>query len=183
MITPAIPEGCVHEEAPLLAGGADAIRSEDGVYRYWLSRAWGSGDAWAVWVMLNPSTANAFTDDNTIRRIVAFTKAWGLDGLVVVNLYGLRATDPRELRPHADPVGPANDHFIAAAIQPESLVIAAWGAHPLAARRAGQVMAAIGAAGVYPRSLGTTKAGLPRHPLFVRSDAKPRYFEMQRQAA
>jgi len=183
VITPVIPEGCVLEEALLLVGGASAVFSADRIYRYWLSRTWGSGDACATWVMLNPSIASAFISDNTIRRIMAFTKAWGLDGLIVVNLYGLRGTDPRELRPHADPVGPANDHFIAAAIQPESLVIAAWGAHPLAARRAGQVMAAITAAGVYPRSLGVTKAGCPRHPLFVRGDAKPRYFEMKRQAA
>jgi hypothetical protein len=167
---PPVREGYLHESAPLLFGVGKATFSADKTYRYWLSRAWGNSGTSATWIMLNPSTADALEDDPTIRRCVAFTKAWGLDGLVVVNLFALRATDPRHLARHSEPVGVANDQFIADAIQPWSVVVAAWGAHPLADQREEEVMALI-AGKTGAGCLGVTKAGYPRHPLYVRSDA------------
>jgi hypothetical protein len=171
-------EGYVHESAPLLFGVGKAVFSagvpgeglQEKTYRYRLSRTWGTSGTHATWIMLNPSTADALTDDATIRRVTAFTKAWGLDGLVVVNLFALRATDPRELRKHPDPVGAANDRFIAGAIQPWSVVVAAWGAHPLADQRSAEVMALV-AEKTGAGCLGVTKGSFPRHPLYVRSDA------------
>lgn len=41
--------------------------SEDGRYRYRLWRQWDRGPVMA-WIMLNPSTADAHTDDPTTRR-------------------------------------------------------------------------------------------------------------------
>jgi hypothetical protein len=185
MAQPAAREGYLHESAPLLFGVGKATFSADKTYRYWLSRAWGNSGTSATWIMLNPSTADALTDDNTIKRVTAFTKAWGLDGFVVVNLFALRATDPRELRKHPDPVGPVNDRFIADAIQPGSPVIAAWGAHPLADKRTDEVMAiVIDRAGLAGAScLGVTKNGFPRHPLYCRSDTELAHFEPELQVA
>src|SRR5450755_1416997 len=105
-------KGFRHESASLLFGTGSAVFSADRTYRYRLTRTWGSSGSHAVWVMLNPSTADALADDPTIRRCTGFSRALGLDGLVVVNLFALRATEPRELRRHPEPAGPANDWFI-----------------------------------------------------------------------
>jgi hypothetical protein len=64
------------------------------VYRYELRRVWDAQLGLACWVMLNPSTADANEDDPTIRRCVNFARTWGYGGIVVRNLFALRATDP-----------------------------------------------------------------------------------------
>lgn len=147
-----------------------AVLSDDGRYRYALGRRWGTpladGGRRAVWVMLNPSTADAYVDDPTIRRCIGFSRGWGYDELVVVNLYAYRATDPAELGRAGDPFGPVNAEHIDAALADASVVIAAWGAHPWASTVADATLA-------HHRPLhcvGTTKAGHPRHPLYVRGD-------------
>lgn len=184
MSTPPVErEAYLHESAPLLFGVGKATFSADKTYRYRLSRTWGSSGTHATWIMLNPSTADALEDDPTIRRCIAFTKAWGLDGLIVVNLFALRATDPRELRAAADPAGPANDQFIADAVHPWSVVVAAWGANALAEKRTDEVMAIVAAKAGGASCLGVTKAGYPRHPLYVRGDAELAYFEPELQEA
>jgi len=159
----------VHESAPLLTGEATAVFSEDRQYRYRLTRTWGSSGTHATWIMLNPSTADALEDDPTIRRCIGFTRQWGLDGLIVVNLFALRATDPAELLRARAPIGDANDQFIREAVHPWSVVVAAWGAHPLAAVRSQQVLEMI-TAKADVGCLGTTKGGYPRHPLYIAAD-------------
>ena len=77
---------------------SEAVISQDERHRYSLTRRWGNGPRVCCWIMLNPSTADATTDDPTIRRCVRFTQAWGYDALTVVNLYAWRATDPADLR-------------------------------------------------------------------------------------
>lgn len=138
-----------------------------GRYRYRLARRW--TDSWdlpAVFVMLNPSTADAFVDDPTIRRCVAFAKAWRCRRLIVVNLYALRATDPRELWKVDDPVGPENDAHLEDAAYTAARyggpLVAAWGANAKP-ERVEQILA-------IPHmnrltALGTTLAGAPKHPL------------------
>jgi hypothetical protein len=90
----------------------------------------------------------------------------------VVNLFALRATDPRLLQRHPDPVGPENDRFIAEVIGPYSVVVCAWGANRMADYRHEEVMEIIAARGAQPKCLGTTRAGYPRHPLYVRGDTE-----------
>lgn len=85
--------------------------SECGTYRYWLCREWSPGLDSLVWLMLNPSTADATQDDPTIRRCMGFARRWGYGGITVVNLYAYRATNPRDLLTAADPVGPENDRY------------------------------------------------------------------------
>ena len=162
-----IPGSFIHQSAPLLTGSAEAILSEDQRYRYRLDRHWGSSGTHATWIMLNPSTADALQDDPTIRRCIAFTKAWGLDGLIVVNLFAFRATDPRQLTRAADPVGPANDDFIRQAVCPWSVVVAAWGANRMADQRTEEVMEILTERAGAVGCLGKTREGYPRHPLYV----------------
>lgn len=168
------------DTAPALVGGATAVFSEDRRYRYALTREWGPGE-WACWLMLNPSTADAFDDDATIARCIKRTQAWGgYGGLVVVNLFAFRATDPAALVGHPDPVGTSNDVFIRAAVAAAGLVIVAWGGPGDLCGRDEQVRPLI--EGARPACLGVTVNGQPRHPLYLRANAELRPY-LGREAA
>jgi len=149
-----------------------ATISDDGFYRYDLTRRWGLG-AGVTWVMLNPGTADAEQDNATVRRCMKFTRAWEYDCLVVVNLYAYRATDPKVLLTASDPLGPENMEIIRRRVQTSKLVIAAWGgfAEKVSFERARPSIASIARRyGVPLACLGRTKSGAPRHPLYVRGD-------------
>lgn len=173
----------VVDQADTLPGAAGscsaAVFDSDRVYRYALLRRWAYGPL-ALWVMLNPSTADAFTEDNTIRRVMAFSRAWHCGGAAVVNLFGLRSTDPRALRTHGNPVGPHNDQVISWHLSADGPlvgpVIAAWGAHAAAGDRAGQMLQLLADHGRRVRCLGLTSKGHPRHPLYVPNSTTLRDF-------
>ena len=147
----------------------DAVISDCGRYRYLLRRAWDHDKPRALFVMLNPSTADAEVDDATIRSCIRLSKGWGYGSFEVVNLFGLRATDPAELEKADDPIGPQNANVGDAAIGRCDVVICAWGTHPMAGRRARDMVA--WARGWKPAAycLGKTKGGSPKHPLYIKS--------------
>jgi hypothetical protein len=167
--------GLLVDEGPLTLFGTEATATFSPCrrYRYALTRTWADAPG-AVFVTLNPSTADALADDPTIRRCIGFARAWGCGGLTVVNLFGLRATDPAQLTRVHDPVGPDNDVVIrdvvtrAADFPAQRPVVAAWGAHPAAGKRAREVGGMLARQGVEVLCLGVTAAGHPRHPLYVR---------------
>lgn len=155
-----------------LAGADKATFSPCRNHRYMLSRRWGHGPT-LCWVMLNPSTADAFRVDQTLTKCIGFTKRAGqFGGLVVVNLYSLRSTDPKALwtRSEADRIGPLGDQFIQSQAAGRSNVIAAWGAHGARNGRGDQVAAMLADAGVTLHCLGVTKDGQPKHPLYLDGD-------------
>jgi hypothetical protein len=157
----------VETNSTLFGSAASATLSPDGVYRYALTRTWRRG-APAVFVMLNPSTADAMADDPTIRRCIGFATRWGCGGVVVVNLFGLRSTDPAVLYHHPDPIGPDNDAVIAEQLaNHDGPVVAAWGMNGVIADRDEAVTSLIRGMGRELQCLGVTKLGLPRHPLYV----------------
>ena len=148
--------------------------SDDGLYRYRLWRCWGDGPTMAF-AMLNPSTADATTDDPTIRRCLGFAKREGCGSLQVVNLYALRATKPAHLLDHPDPEGPENPMAWAEVLyEPNTVAVAAWGAKVALGGLRGLdgLPGSKALRGSSPgwRCLGTTKCGAPRHPLYVRAD-------------
>ena len=152
-----------------------ALVSPCGTYRYTLDRVWAPVRPRAVFIMLNPSTADAQFDDPTATRCRGFAEREGCGSYTVVNLFALRSPDPRVLRAHPDPVGPENDFHLRAVLNRRpKLVIAAWGAHPFAAARAAYVQELLTTPLVDLRlrltCLGTTKNSHPRHPLYVRRD-------------
>lgn len=151
---------------------ADAIVSPDGLYRYALTRKWEDGPD-LVWVMLNPSTADATEDDPTIRKCQKFAQTWGFSGISVVNLFAYRATDPADLLLVDDPVGPGNDVVLQAVFEEAGNVMAAWGAATVATYRADPVLDLMADANRTPYVLGLTKAGAPRHPLYIRDTTSP----------
>lgn len=156
--------------------------SLSGEYRYELRRWWGAEDApYVLFVMLNPSTADADVDDPTIRRCIGFTKSWGYSRLFVGNLFAYRATRPAELKTARDPVGHPNDVWLRSMARGAKLVIAAWGAHGPAGRAA-EVTTILTEWGEV-HCLGLTKAGRPRHPLYVRGETQPVPFAQRTRAA
>lgn len=155
--------------AELVENGA-AVLSECGRFRYGLTRTWSDGPA-ALFIMLNPSTADAHTNDPTIRRCIAFAKRERCGSLRVENLYGLRAKDPNVMFRHEAAQGETDRFIREAALATDGPVIAAWGADRRAANRAAKVLRTLRAIGVTPVCLGTTKSGAPRHPLYLRADA------------
>ena len=116
--------------------------------------------------MLNPSTADAEKDDPTIRRCKNFSWRVGCNLLTVVNLYALRSPSPKALVASEDPEGHDNEVHVARACAEAHVLIAAWGASlpPIQSRSMRYVFSHD------PKCLGMTKAGHPRHPLYVRSD-------------
>ena len=66
-------------------------------YRYALRRTWDPARPAALFVGLNPSTADGARDDLTVCRCVAFAAAWGCGSVLVGNLFAYRATDPARL--------------------------------------------------------------------------------------
>lgn len=151
-----------------------AFLSDDGLYRYRLSRVWADPHHVLTWVMLNPSTADATIDDPTIRRCMAFSRGWGYGGLEVVNLYAFRATKPADLWKTEDPEGPKNDDVLRAAFMSAAHrgepVVAAWGVNAKIMRE--EFVATLArAAGAQLHVLGVTKDGSPRHPLYMLSSA------------
>jgi hypothetical protein len=161
--------------------------SECGQYRYLLWRAWAEGPR-AVWIMLNPSTADGAEDDQTIRKCVAFAKRWGLAGIEVVNLFAYRATDPKELKPAAMAGVPGgygitggfwNDQCIINSCLDHDMVICGWGNNGSLFGRSEKLLSLlghtrrVGAPMGRPRALKVTKLNQPSHPLYLSLDLVP----------
>ncbi len=152
-----------------------AIISDCGAYRYHLWRVWDECRPCMVFVMQNPSTADATADDPTIRRCVGFAKREGYGGISVRNVFALRATDERELLTHPDPFGPENEAHLLAARQVSMLtrLVVAWGERVGGKRLARHyTRAAVLLSMLSPYCLGTNKSGQPKHPLYLRNDAE-----------
>ncbi len=151
----------------------NAVLSPCGVYRYRLSRSWDSWLGTLVFVMLNPSTADADKDDPTIRKCIGFAKRHGYGGIVVVNLFALRSTDPRALVVEAadgvDVVGPLNDDHIYHECR-ERTVVLAWGCYGLLGMtkdRAREVLELLGTINARALCLKLNGDTSPAHPLML----------------
>ena len=152
-----------------------ATFSACGRFRYRLSRTW-RPDPPLLFVMLNPSTADAREDDPTLRRCFGFAQRAGFGALEVVNLFAYRATDPRDLRAAGYPVGPRNDEHIAAAVRDSAALCLAWGSNATRLARVAEVLALLRGLRARPQCLRLTRDGCPQHPLRLPSDCVLRPF-------
>lgn len=154
-----------------------AVLSDCGLYRYRLHRRATASDRIALFIMLNPSTADAEQDDPTIRRCIGFARAMECGRLLVVNLFAFRATSPKVMLAAADPIGPDNDKHIDQCAQDSVMsggrIICAWGAHGSHRGRGAVVLRRLLLAGCDPVSLGETAKGMPRHPLYLSGRCAP----------
>ncbi len=150
-----------------------ALLSPDRRYRYLLVRRVARNDRIALFVMVNPSTADEREDDATIRRCMGYARSWGYGWLYVCNLSPYRATDPRDLvATGAEPaeVWDYNLALLKTAAAAAEIVIVAWGANGRHENRAERVLEALAQSGAEINCLATTKGGYPVHPL-----RQPRY--------
>ncbi|MFI0901779.1 DUF1643 domain-containing protein [Streptomyces sp. NPDC020983] len=162
-----------HSPADTLSGepSGSAVFGAGAVHRYALTRTWDDGPH-AVFVLLNPSTASAHSDDPTLRRVRAFARREGYAGIVLANCFSLRATDPRSLRTRtpaalAEAVGEHTDALLALLAEQAADIIVGWGVWGATLHRAPAVEAILTRHGARLWALGTTRAGQPMHPLFL----------------
>lgn len=161
----------------------DAIISDCGRYRYTLTRVWNASSSRVCWIGLNPSTADASKDDPTIRRMIGFARDWGYGGIVVVNLFAFRATDPKDLRKAAvshDIVGDENDSHIISSAEQSELVLAAWGNHGKLLARNQSVLDELEAHGFVVHHLRLSADGHPCHPLYLPAALQPAVLDRQK---
>lgn len=142
-------------------------------YRYRLWREWGDKPP-AVFIMLNPSTADEVENDPTVERCERRARVMGYGGLRVANIFALRSTDPQALYEAEDPVGTDNDAGILESVKGAGIVVCAWGGHGNLNGRGELVRAMLRQAGVTPHYLVMNKDGTPKHPLYVGYDEMPK---------
>ena len=136
-------------------------------YRYSLTRTWDTTTTKALFVMLNPSTATELQNDPTVERCERRARALGFGAFRVTNIFAWRATDPKDMRGAIDPVGPDNDAALLDGCDWADQIICAWGAHGAHLARGDQMVDILRATGLPLFHLGLTKAGHPKHPLYI----------------
>ena len=151
------------EPLPLFPPEQGAALSPCRTWRYKLWRQWSSAPP-VVFIGLNPSTADERKDDHTIRRCINMAAEWDAGGILMLNLYGYRATHPKDLWKADDPVGPETDEHLLSSCHDALGVVACWGGFREAQDRIRQVVRMFKQEGIPFYILGTTKKGHPRHP-------------------
>jgi hypothetical protein len=179
------PVGLVGDTLPAALPELPAFFSPCFRYRYWLAREiGGTAHGPALFILHNPSAADAIADDPTIRRCIGYARRWGCRRMIAVNRFAIRGTDPRVVfaRATADPVGPLNDATIVRAAglvgAASGIIVAAWGAfgangvHRRTSRARRKAVIEL-LAGTKLYILGLTLDGDPCHPLYLKADARP----------
>lgn len=167
-----------------------AIFNKERTHRYSLVRefpkAWGGTKGSALWIMLNPSTADENILDPTIRRCVRFSKHWGFSRMVVCNVFSYRATKPKDLesalrarmRASIDEreVWHANEAAIKVEMLNAERVVVAWGVHANKLVEGSRMIAEIIQFAKRRNTklwcLGTNADGSPKHPLYLAETTK-----------
>jgi hypothetical protein len=158
----------IKDDAPSVATYSDCER-----YRYALTRTWDAGGKRVMFVMLNPSKATEVQNDPTVERCERRARALGFGAFQVTNIFAWRDTDPFKMRKADDPVGPDNDAAILSGVAWADQVIAAWGTHGTHLDRGGQVTELLHATDKPLYTLGLSKHGHPKHPLYISYSQQP----------
>lgn len=161
-----------------------AVLSDDRLMRWELTRVWADrlDPKLCTFLLLNPSTADAETDDPTTVRCMSYARYWRYDGVRLVNLVGFRATDPRDMydwfaqQTHTG-LSEHVKHAVSGAVAPDSqkVIVAHGNLPPIMREHAFKVSAAI----MMRRNLHALKLnkdGSPAHPLYLPGDLCPRLY-------
>jgi len=158
----------IKDDAP-----STAVYSDCEKYRYSLTRVWDKQGPKLTYVMLNPSKATEVQNDPTIERCERRARALGYGGFCATNIFAWRETDPFAMRKAPDPIGADNDAAILDAAQWADTVIAAWGTHGAHLERGPGVALLLAKAQIPLHHLGLSKAGHPKHPLYIAYATQP----------
>jgi hypothetical protein len=154
--------------------------SFDHRYRYSLWRLWDDSKPAVMFIGLNPSVADALTDDMTVRKCSGFAKRWEFGGIYICNLYSFVATHPQDLVETEYPLGPFTDDFIRRASESSDCIVACWGALESRYRSRMNWNTRIATVRELIRQplmcLGTTADGSPRHPSRIGYDTQRELF-------
>lgn len=138
-------------------------------YRYELWRRWNESLPYAMFIGLNPSTADETNDDPTIRRCRRFAKDWGYGDLCMVNLFGYCAKQLKNMKQEINPIGPDNNQTLIDIAANAEIIVGAWGNHGLFMNRSKEIKLLI----KNVMCLKVNKSGEPTHPLYLGSYLKP----------
>lgn len=149
----------------------EAFFSDCRQYRYYLKIIWNPALPVAAFIGLNPSTADEHVDDNTVRRCRGFAEEWGCGGIIMLNIFAYRSTDPKGMKAHHSPIGPDNTIRMLqdCLSQCHGPHIAAWGRHGKHMNRGEIVAKEIGKLWCLEKN----SDGTPAHPLYLKADLKP----------
>jgi hypothetical protein len=149
-----------------------------------LTRQVGPGDRTAVFILRNPSTADAVTDDPTIRRSIVFARQWGC-GRLALNLFAFRATDPADLKQAEEPVGPETREWFDRTLRADhdGRVAYGWGVLGEHHGQDGVILGWLAALRVRPFALGLTRDGHPKHLLYLPKGAELRPYSSRQAPA
>ena len=145
-------------------------------YRYKLWRIWDNTKPLLAFCMLNPSTADAVDNDPTVERCQRRAEQMGYGGVIVVNLFAFRSTDPKGLKKKSvEPVGYLNNMAIVDVAQVADTMICGWGKHGSLNGRDQEVLSMLKfwVPKRKIRALKLNKDGSPSHPLYIGYDVKP----------
>jgi hypothetical protein len=149
-------------------------------YRYTLLHRWDElfERRRAIFICLNPSTADENQLDPTLTRIKSFCERLGANEFLMLNIFAYRATDPKDMLAVEDPVGPENDACIQKAItEAYDLndghldIVAGWGNHGQHMDRQNACLALLEPFRKLPNlnisCLGKNANQTPKHPLYI----------------
>lgn len=151
--------------------------SKDRKYRYSLTRIWDNTKPLMAFCMLNPSTADEKTNDPTVERCQRRAMKLGFGGLIVVNIFAYRSTDPEELYTVDNPIGQDNLQAISNAATAVEMFVCGWGKHGKLENRGNEVIQILKSFKVIPYALKINKDGTPAHPLYIGYKVKPKKIE------
>lgn len=139
-------------------------------YRYYLTREWDENLPFVNFIGLNPSTADGYEDDATIRKCISYAKQWRYGGIIMTNLFAFRTRHPHEMRLQKEiAIGDENNEYLIKGKRESKISVAAWGNHGFFNDRWKEV------ADLLPDlyCLKMTKQNQPSHPLYLSSELKP----------
>ncbi len=165
--------------------------SECRSYRWILKRELVSGQKSIVFIGLNPSKANSVDNDRTLVRIINFCSKFYYKNVYVINLFALISKSPLQLSRSKDPVGKKNDFITLKVLEfwnqnSNCDLWLGWGDKGQLNNRDLKVLKLIenlsnlnSSENNHSKrvlSLGLSKKGNPRHPLYMPNESFLRPF-------
>jgi hypothetical protein len=147
----------------------------DDCYRYRLIRTWDETKPHAMFIMMNPSTADLKVNDPSVAKCERFARTWGVyGGIYVGNTFAYRATDKKRLRDNHHPTVENDKHLIEMA-KLAGIVIFAYGqpGHRSLQGQGQRIAKILIGKGVKPHVLKLSKDGTPCHPLYLHRTSEP----------